>query len=172
MVSGMETLGSIPALFDRHGAAIFRRCRALLGDGDAAHDAVQEVFLRAFTKQAEFRGEASPLTWLYGMATLHCLQQLRNRGRRADKLATWSVERTALGSSRDEDRLTLAALIADASVDVQQIVVLRIIDEMTADEVAAAVGLSRKTVTKKLQTFLSSARARIAPGAEKVEVPA
>jgi RNA polymerase sigma-70 factor, ECF subfamily len=168
----MNMLGPIPDLFDRHGAAIFRRCRALLGDGDAAHDAVQEVFLRALTKQAEFRGDAAPLTWLYGIATLYCLQQLRNRGRRAEKLATFDTERAPDERTSAEDRMTIAAMVADAPIEVQQIVVLRIVDEMTADEVAAAVGLSRKTVTKKLQAFLDSARGRIALRPAKTEVPA
>jgi len=157
----MDRLGSILALFDRHGAAIFRRCRALLPTDDAAHDAVQDVFLKALDKRDEFRGDAAPLTWLYGIATLHCLQQLRNVGRHREKLAALAAEATRFEDASVEDRLALAALLADAPTIVQQIVVLRIVDEMSADEVAAAVGLSRKTVTKKLQRFLSSARGRI-----------
>jgi RNA polymerase sigma-70 factor, ECF subfamily len=164
-------LGSIPTLYDRHGPAIFRRCRSLLGTDDAAHDAVQEVFLRALRDGASFRGDAAPLTWLYASATLYCLQQLRNRGRQAEKLAAFARDAPPPGGNA-EDRLTVAALIAEQPPDMQQIVILRLVDEMTVEEVAAAVGLSRKTVAKRIQRFLDQARGFVAPLETKPEVPA
>src|SRR5215475_12227092 len=66
-------------LYTRSGAAVERRCRALLGDGEEARDMVQEVFLRAVRHADEFRGEASPTTWLYRITTNLCLNRLRDR---------------------------------------------------------------------------------------------
>ncbi len=60
-----EATSSVGELFARYGEVVFRRCVQLLGNEDKAMDAVQEVFLRAFRGHRRFRGECSPMTWLY-----------------------------------------------------------------------------------------------------------
>jgi RNA polymerase sigma-70 factor (ECF subfamily) len=164
---------SVSALFAQHGALVYRRCRALLGQEDAARDAVQEVFLRVLAQRGSFRAASSAATWIYSIATLYCLQRLRNQRRHQLKLE--HLARTAGDGSPtgvgQEDRLTLAALLEACEPEVQQIVVLRVIDGMNGDEVAEVLGLSRKTVGRKLQRFLGQARARLsqeAPPAPEV----
>jgi RNA polymerase sigma-70 factor (ECF subfamily) len=152
---------SAALLFERHGAAVYRRCLALLRHDELARDAVQEVFVRVVAQLGRFRGQSSALTWLYSVATLHCLQQLRNHRRRDGKLAGLQAAGEPPPSPAVEDRLTVAALLEGAEPALQQIVVLRLIDGMTADEVAEVTGLSRKTVTRKLQGFIAAARARL-----------
>src|SRR4051812_48023586 len=66
-------------LYSTAGAAVERRCRALLGDGEEARDMVQEVFLRAVSHGHQFRGDASPLTWLSRISPTLCLTRLRDR---------------------------------------------------------------------------------------------
>jgi RNA polymerase sigma-70 factor (ECF subfamily) len=157
---------SAAQLFERHGATVYRRCLALLRHEEQARDAVQEVWVRVVAQLGRFRGDSSPLTWLYSVATLHCLQQLRNHRRQAEKLTALPVEEPAAVVL--EDRLTVAALLEGAEPELQQIVVLRLVDGMTAEEVAEVTGLSRKTVTRRLQAFLDEARARL--GAPEREV--
>src|SRR4051812_19762065 len=66
-------------LFERYHGVVYRRCLALLRQPDDAAEAVQEVFERAVSGLGRFRLRAAPLTWLYAIATRHCLQLLRNR---------------------------------------------------------------------------------------------
>ena len=94
-------LPSVEELFVRYGATVFRRCRQLLGNDAAAEDATQEVFIRVLDRIDSFRGEATPLTWIFGIATLHCLQQLRNRGTQLTKLEAFAAEPE--GTSADPD---------------------------------------------------------------------
>jgi RNA polymerase sigma-70 factor (ECF subfamily) len=152
---------SAAALFERHGAMVYRRCLAILRDQDLARDAVQEVFARVVAQLGRFRGQASALTWIYSVATLYCLQQLRNNRRQAQKLVALGAEQEGAAEARLEDRITVAALLEQAEPELQQIVVLRLVDGMTAEEVAEVTGLSRKTVTRRLQGFISEARARL-----------
>jgi RNA polymerase sigma-70 factor (ECF subfamily) len=155
---------SVSELFRQHGALVYRRCRALLGQEDAARDAVQEVFLRVLTQRSAFRGESGAATWIYSVATLYCFQRLRNQRRHQLKLEHLTLDAAAgaaTPAAYQEDRLTLAALLEACEPDVQQVVVLRLIDGMTGDEVADVLGLSRKTVGRKLQQFLGQARARL-----------
>ena len=64
-------------LYTEHSRAIYYLALRFLGDPDKAEDATHDVFLKAFRKMDQFRGEASWRTWLYRIAINHCrnLQQ-------------------------------------------------------------------------------------------------
>jgi len=64
-------------LYVEHSRAIFYLALRLLGDPQKAEDATHDVFLKAFRKADQFRGESSWRTWLYRIAINHCrnLQQ-------------------------------------------------------------------------------------------------
>ena len=59
-------------LYTEHSKAIFYLCLRLLSDPDKAEDATHDVFLKAFRKMDQFRGESSWRTWLYRIAINHC----------------------------------------------------------------------------------------------------
>jgi len=63
--------------YREHSRAIYYLALRFLGDPQKAEDATHDVFLKAFRKRDQFRGEASPRTWLYRIAINHCrnLQQ-------------------------------------------------------------------------------------------------
>jgi RNA polymerase sigma-70 factor (ECF subfamily) len=62
-----------------HQDRLLRLCERLLGDVEEARDAAQEVFLKAYRKAASFRPQGQVYTWLYRVATNHCLNRLRRR---------------------------------------------------------------------------------------------
>ena len=68
------------ALYTEHSRAIYYLALRFLGDPEKAADATHDVFLKAFRKLDQFRGEASWRTWLYRIAINHCrnLQQTWN----------------------------------------------------------------------------------------------
>ena len=150
----------VAELFAAYGPAVFRRCRALLGSDDAAHDAVQEVFMRSLDRAATFRGDAAPFSWLYAIATTYCLQQLRNARARGEKLAHLPIETSSVPGS--DDRLLWEAILSQVDPATQRIAFLRHVDGLTLEEVAEVVGLTRKTVSKKLQAFALAARLALA----------
>src|SRR5260370_30432596 len=65
------------SLYDGHSRAIYYLALRLLGDPQKAEDATHDVFLKAFRKMSQFRGQSSWRTWLYRIAINHCrnLQQ-------------------------------------------------------------------------------------------------
>ncbi len=65
------------ALYAEHARAIYYLALRLLGDPTRAEDATHDVFLKAFRKFDQFRGEAAVRTWLYRITINHChnLQQ-------------------------------------------------------------------------------------------------
>jgi RNA polymerase sigma-70 factor (ECF subfamily) len=81
--------GDLPAFEDvyrQHGTRIYSLAQRMLGEAAGAEDAMQEVFLIAFRKIAGFKGESSIGTWLYRLAMNHCLDRLRSRSSRDDRL--------------------------------------------------------------------------------------
>jgi len=50
-------------LYTEHNRAIYYLCLRLLSDPDKAEDATHDVFLKAFRKMHQFRGESSWRTW-------------------------------------------------------------------------------------------------------------
>src|SRR5580765_8138236 len=67
-------------LYKEHSRSIYYLALRFLSDPQKAEDATHDVFLKAFRKMDQFRGEASWRTWLYRIAINHCrnLQQTWN----------------------------------------------------------------------------------------------
>lgn len=59
-------------LYQEHSQAIYYLTLRYLGDPQRAEDATHDVFLKAFCKLDQFRGEASFRTWVYRIAINHC----------------------------------------------------------------------------------------------------
>lgn len=66
------------ALYAAHSRPVYYLALRLLGDPQQAEDAAHDVFLKAFGKIAEFRGDADVRTWLYRITLNHC-SNLRQR---------------------------------------------------------------------------------------------
>jgi RNA polymerase sigma-70 factor (ECF subfamily) len=64
-------------LYEEHNRAIYYLSLRFLGDPEKAEDATHDVFLKAFRKMDQFRGDSAWRTWLYRIAINHCrnLQQ-------------------------------------------------------------------------------------------------
>lgn len=66
-------------LVDHYQTRIYDLAYSMLHDEAAAHDAVQDTFLKAYERLDSFQGESSFETWLIAIATNCCRDQLRRR---------------------------------------------------------------------------------------------
>jgi RNA polymerase sigma-70 factor (ECF subfamily) len=73
-------------------------CR-MVGDRDEARDLAQETFTRGLDKIDGFRGDASPYTWLFRIATNLSISRLRKSQRRR----TFSLDRPASEGTSQSD---------------------------------------------------------------------
>jgi RNA polymerase sigma-70 factor (ECF subfamily) len=64
--------GEFAGLYQNHSREIYYLTLRLLGDSAKAEDATHDVFLKAYKKWGDFRGDASARTWLYRIAINHC----------------------------------------------------------------------------------------------------
>jgi RNA polymerase sigma-70 factor (ECF subfamily) len=60
-------------LYRTHSREIFYLTLRFLGEPHKAEDATHDVFLKAYKKWGDFRGDASARAWLYRIAINHCI---------------------------------------------------------------------------------------------------
>ena len=96
-------------LYRAQSRRVHQTCRYLLGSPDEAEDAAQEVFLRARQRFEQYDRERPFSSWILAVASHHCLDRLRRRGRETRLFGTADVERVA-APAREPDPLT--ALLA------------------------------------------------------------
>ena len=97
---------------------------------------------------------AVDLPYLYRAVTNRCLNLVRDRATRARLLEREAAAAAPLGRVRLDDEVVGVALLAGLAERLDdahlQVLVCRFIDDMTQDEIAAHLGVSRKTVGKRL----------------------
>src|SRR3954451_21387214 len=135
-------------LYRQYGPIIYARCRRLLGDEAEAEDATQETFVRVHKHLARVPPGREALTWIYRIATNHCLNMIRNRRHRPTPQP--ALPEGALATTGPEERLAdrdlVARLIAGAHAKVQAVAWLYHVDGFEQEEVARILKLSRRTV--------------------------
>jgi RNA polymerase sigma-70 factor (ECF subfamily) len=167
-VAGQSVEGGTPAgwvslefasLYDKHSRAIFYLALRFLGDPQKAEDATHDVFLKAFRRLDQFRGEASIRTWLYRIAINHCqnlCQSWHNRNIQAnsdDLVFEAAVARTdsPLRVLETKELGQRIQKTLDALSDEYRLLLLLVADEeLSYEEIAALVGQSADAVRGKL----------------------
>jgi RNA polymerase sigma-70 factor, ECF subfamily len=143
----------VEALYRRYGDLVLGRCCSLLGNEAEGQDAMQEVFLRIHRYKDSFRGEARPSTFLYRVATNHCLNLLRSRKRRPEDATddlSWVAD-----SLLDvvELRDLLDRLLVDQDERTRECVVYHFVDGMTHQQTGDLLGISDAAVRKRIARF-------------------
>jgi RNA polymerase sigma-70 factor (ECF subfamily) len=151
-------------LLDRHARYLFGVAHAMCGSTADAEDLVQETLVGALTSAAKFRGESSARTWL--------VRILINRVRmwRRSRKSRGLEETTALTGSHAsasppvaggvDAKLDLTQMLAQLSAEHRQVIILRELQGMTYEEMAAALDVPRGTVESRLHRAREELRKR------------
>lgn len=146
-------------LYRQYGPAVYRRCLKLLRDREAAQDATQEVFVKLVRDIAKFDDPAIALPWMYRVATNHCLNQLRDARRHGvEEIGDWEIADPSGGPSSYHDRHLAGAVLSRFDEGTRAVALGVLVDGMGHEELAGVLGISRKTVERRLARFLDRAR--------------
>ena len=147
------------ALYRTYGPIVYRRCLRLLRDREAARDATQEVFVKLLRDEKALAEREKALPWIYRVATNHCLNLRRNQRRRGEEELSPALEVAASVAAPDFPERQLArSVLSRFDAQTQAVAVGVFVDGMEHEEVVDALGISRRTVSRKLERFLSRAR--------------
>lgn len=137
-------------LVRRHGPALQRLIGRLSGWNADSDDILQEVFLAAWQKAAQFRGSGSLEGWLRSLAVSRCRNH--HRARNAFKRLIGRVG--ALAASAEpagrEDTPDLQCAMAKLSHPDRTVLVLYYLEELAGEEVAELMGVRVETVHMRL----------------------
>lgn len=153
---------AIRALVQRHNRRLFRVARGVLRDDAEAEDVVQETYLRAFTHLDGFRGDAAFATWLTRIALNEALGRLRRRRPTVDlatldlgdRLIMFPLSGQPAGPESEAGRARLRQVLERAVDDLPEpfrlVFVLRAVEGLDTEAVAALLGIRPETVKTRL----------------------
>ncbi|MBI4638658.1 MAG: sigma-70 family RNA polymerase sigma factor [Candidatus Rokubacteria bacterium] len=158
---------AIEALVDRYGGWIHRVVRRMLDDSRDAEEVTQDVLLSVIQKIETFRGDAAFSSWLYRIAANAAygrLRALRSRrevslepflpvfddeGRHATPVVDWS-SRLDDPAVAEEVRGAIESSLGRLSEQYRAVFLLRDVEGLTNEDVAAALGLTVAAVKSRL----------------------
>jgi RNA polymerase sigma-70 factor (ECF subfamily) len=119
---------------------------------EAALDAAQETFTRAWERWPKVAEAKSPIGWLMVTVTRICIDRIRYRNAGQAHARQYPVPGSPAPEAEHLARLVVLRLAEEKPL-CQQVVVHAWLDGMTQEEVAALLGVSRKTVQRQLEAF-------------------
>ena len=144
-------------LFECHRDRVYTVALYFFGGDEAtASDVTQQVFLKLFSRVGQFKGESEFTTWLYRLATNACIDEQRKRRRflpfgDATELAGMRARGSAEGAAeRTEVADSVKRAVAALKPKLRVVVLLKYFEELSYEEMAAALGCSKGTVASRL----------------------
>lgn len=161
-------------LVRRHQKATFNLVYRLLGDYDEAAEVAQEVFLSAYKAIHSFRGDANFTTWLYRIAFNHA--STRRRSMNLSQQRYTALENTDIPDERFGNSIDPADAVEQKEIQeqVQQaltrldhddatLILLRDLQDVPYDEVAALLNIPVGTVKSRLHRARQALKAKLSP---------
>ena len=140
----------IRELHRAHGLSLFRYALALTCNAEDAEDAVQDVFVRV-AKGWERLGSVRNVTAYLISSTRNAARRIRKARRREDALCEGAAAEILTGCSLDLEAASLESIalrdiFAGLPVDQREVIILKILYEMTFQEISHITGVSINTV--------------------------
>ena len=145
-------LGAFEELYRTHAGRLYSLAFRMLGNPADAEDQLQEIFLSAHRKLDSFRGDAALGTWLYRLATNHCLDYLRSRAAKSGQVTDSMDDEPMLpdAGSRAIAESTVAKMdleraVAQLPEGCRAAFLLHDVEGLEHREVAEALGIAEGT---------------------------
>jgi RNA polymerase sigma-70 factor, ECF subfamily len=161
-------------LVERHQGRAYSQARRTLGDGREAEDAVQEAFIRVWRSLDRFDPDRTFSTWLYRITANVCLDRLKSADRkRAGNRPDGAEENLRSDddparTAQDRDLVQwLERFIPGLPPGQRSVFVLRDVQDLSVEETAEVLGLSKRAVISHLclaRKYLRECFEKLEPG--------
>lgn len=149
-------------LVEEHQTHVYNLCYRMLGEPEAAEDAAQETFLRAYQNLHRYDQNRPFATWLLSIAAHYCIDRLRRRklsvfslDQENDDGATFEIADSAspdpeAESVKREDRDHLHALLKGLDATDRAAIIMRYWYDYSEVEIAESLRLTVSAVKSRL----------------------
>ncbi len=150
--------------------AVYNMAYRRLGDADAALDASQETFVKAFSSLEKFRGESSFKTWLLAIALREAENQKRTKARqlrrarpfqREDELPSSGGPSPSLPAEVADDVAQVERALLEADSEDAKIILLRDVENLSYQEISEVLEVPLNTVRSSLHRARGKLRAAL-----------
>lgn len=144
-------------LVTQYGEALMRLAYTYVKNTAMAEDVVQDVFLTAYEKMNEFRGQSSYQTYLYRITINRCHDYLRSWTYKnlilSDTLFSLlhSKDRVDQTVIRNDEQFALGKKVFSLPVKYREVIVLHYYEDLSIDEIANLLPCPPGTVKTRLQ---------------------
>ena len=144
-------------LYDEHFDYVWRTARRLGVIEASVDDVVQDVFVVVHRRLSTFEGRSKLKTWLYGIVRRVVSDYHRSRSRRSpharidQPLPDFGATGPQEAAERSQANKVLHHILDGLDQDKREVFVLAEMEQMTAPEIAAAVGVNLNTVYSRLR---------------------
>jgi RNA polymerase sigma-70 factor (ECF subfamily) len=136
-------------LYREHAARLYTLACRMAGSREDGEDLLQEIFLQAHRKLGSFKGDSSIGTWLYRLALNHCLDYVRSRRAKMNKLTDTLDAETSFEPTARRDtpiaRMDLERAVERLPEGCREAFVLHDVEGLDHKEVAALLGIAEGT---------------------------
>ena len=143
-------------LFEAYKDRVFSIACYALGDKTAADDITQQIFVKLFTRIGQFRGDSEFTTWLYRLVINACLDERRRQRRLLPVAEFLPMSKAAYRKSPEPgyERREIAGSVREAigglKPKMRLPILLKYIEGLSYEEIAAVLGCSKGTVASRL----------------------
>jgi RNA polymerase sigma-70 factor (ECF subfamily) len=156
-------LAAFEALMRRHNRRLFRVTRGVLRDSDDAQDAVQEAYLRAFTRLDTYQPTGKFGAWITRVALNEALMMRRRSPGEMVSLDEAGEESAVAGESASSDspsadqfveaahaRALLEHAIDSLPENFRMVFIMRAVEGLDVRETSESLGINSNTVRTRL----------------------
>ena len=159
-------LNAYGLLIDRYQQRLVASAHHLLGELEAARDAVQETFIDAYRHLDQLRDAARLGGWLYAILRRRVHDQLAKR-RNTISWEEGMAEEWYLPAD-EREQIDLPALLDRLPVDDREVLAARYLQELSYEEIEKTLGISAKNARVRVCRAKERLRALLARAEEEV----
>lgn len=158
-------------LYARHRLRLFRHLQRQLRDASLAEELFQDVWQRVISARERYQPEAKFSTWLHQIAHNRLADHWRAKSHRpdapedarelAEQLPDPDSPERQLSAFEERRRLQLA--LEELPPDQREVLLLRLEQDLTLEEIGEITGVGRETVKSRLRYAMDKLRARLRP---------
>lgn len=145
-------------LVEAYQGPVYNLAYRMLGNATEAEDAVQETFIRIYTKLHTYQPDKKLASWVLSIASHHCIDRLR---RRKGEMLSLDDEPVALLAPSRQEGPEASAMRGEQRAEVQRAVdrlapayraplILRYWYDLSYQEIADVMGLTVQAVKSRL----------------------
>lgn len=168
---GAGEASAFETLYSRHRGPLFRFMLHQVRDHGTAEELYQDVWQRVITARARYQPDARFSTWLFQIAHNRITDHWRalqhrppappDAEQRTSREADPETPERQLSAFEERRRLQLA--LEELPADQREVVLLRLEQELSLEQIGQITGVGRETVKSRLRYAIDKLRLRLKP---------